>query len=197
MNLTKPWPTREDVNVDGVASRWEELRRTLTEEADRLVQVASKMSREAGTRASDVTADAATTESQRTARTTGRLGDFVSELLKAVIAAGTALALSGRQTIARDLRKVRPANAPAQTRRDFRPGISFLAGFGAGLAAMYFFDPDEGRRRRNMIRDRLTALARRTRQGEVQDVRPAVDDMADTQPAAARQMSASAGSSAG
>jgi uncharacterized membrane protein len=40
---------------------------------------------------------------------------------------------------------------------------SVLAGMGVGLGLMYFLDPDRGRRRRALVRDRVTHAARLTR----------------------------------
>ncbi len=42
---------------------------------------------------------------------------------------------------------------------------SFLAGFAAGAAVMYAFDPGSGRRRRALVRDQFTHLAHRTGEG--------------------------------
>jgi len=97
----------------------------------------------------------------------------LSELIKASASVGTALALSGRKSarmaslnrlaVARDLRHVRLTTQPKQTKPDFMPGISLLAGFGAGLALMYFLDPERGRARRNILRDKLTVWTRRAK----------------------------------
>ncbi len=40
--------------------------------------------------------------------------------------------------------------------------VGFLLGAGLGAALTYFLDPDQGARRRNIARDRLIAVARRT-----------------------------------
>jgi len=42
---------------------------------------------------------------------------------------------------------------------------SFLAGFAAGAAVMYVFDPGSGRRRRALVRDQFTHLAHTTSEG--------------------------------
>ena len=39
-----------------------------------------------------------------------------------------------------------------------------LAGFGAGIALMYFLDPERGRARRNMLRDKLLSWTRKATQ---------------------------------
>lgn len=57
---------------------------------------------------------------------------------------------------------------------DVMPGIALLAGLGTGLAAMYFFDPEQGRRRRALLRDQLVKWSRVTREtldGQARDLR--------------------------
>ena len=44
-----------------------------------------------------------------------------------------------------------------------RKGLAYPSGMVMGIAAMYFLDPSQGRRRRNMSRDRALKLLRRTR----------------------------------
>ncbi|HUG48026.1 MAG TPA: hypothetical protein VMP67_06400 [Candidatus Limnocylindria bacterium] len=54
------------------------------------------------------------------------------------------------------------------------PGIALLAGLGSGLAAMYFFDPEQGNRRRALLRDQLDKWTRVTREsvsGQMEDLR--------------------------
>ena len=41
-------------------------------------------------------------------------------------------------------------------------GLSLIGGVGLGAGLMYFFDPQLGRRRRAVLRDRLTSLLRQT-----------------------------------
>jgi hypothetical protein len=43
---------------------------------------------------------------------------------------------------------------------DWRPGIALAIGAGAGLAAMYLLDPEQGRRRRVQLMDQLNKFAR-------------------------------------
>lgn len=42
--------------------------------------------------------------------------------------------------------------------------IAFLAGVGTGVALMYFLDPDRGRRRRALLRDKAVGLGNDARQ---------------------------------
>jgi hypothetical protein len=51
--------------------------------------------------------------------------------------------------------------------------FAILGGLGAGAALMYLFDPNEGNRRRGLIRDRATSLNSRTQDaigGRVRDL---------------------------
>ena len=43
--------------------------------------------------------------------------------------------------------------------------LAILGGLGAGAAAMYFMDPERGRRRRALIRDKAVGLSNDVRQG--------------------------------
>jgi len=167
MNLTMPWKAPTNVSVDGVSAKWEEMRRALSQEADHLSHVASQLSHEASARTAGVTApvvDAAGIQVKHA-------NSSVNELVKAAAGIGTALALSGRKSagganlkklaLARELRHVRLTTQPKQTKPDFMPGISLLAGFGAGLALMYFLDPERGEARRKLFGARLMRLSRR------------------------------------
>ena len=174
MNLTMPWNAPSDVSVDGVSAKWDEMRKALSKEADHLSQVAAQLSREATARAAGTTApvvDAAGAHMKHA-------NSSLSELIKAGASVGTALALTGRKSarmanlnklaVARDLRHVRLTTQPKQTKPDFMPGISLLAGFGAGLALMYFLDPERGRARRIELGNRLMAWTRRAKAKHVQ-----------------------------
>lgn len=127
--------------------------------ADAAAKQASKLGKDTGSKAQPVAADQAK-----------QAGGWLDGLLKAIAALGTAFALSGRKTAddlntnaksaADDLRKLRLTTEPEETGPDFTPGITLLAGFGAGIALMYFLDPEKGRERRSMIRDRLMSLTK-------------------------------------
>jgi hypothetical protein len=77
------------------------------------------------------------------------------------------------QSLAKDLRNVRITTEPKKTGPDFAPGVTLLAGFGAGIALMYFLDPERGRARRNLLRDKLMSWSRKaseTASGTVRDL---------------------------
>ena len=51
--------------------------------------------------------------------------------------------------------------------------IAFLGALGAGVALMYFLDPDRGNRRRALVRDKMTKINRQTQlavTGKVKDI---------------------------
>jgi len=139
--------------------------------ADDATTQASKLARSASDQASAAASEHA-----------ANAGSWFNQLIKAGAALGTAIALSGRksaqdlgddaqtvakdvggnaQTLAKELRKVRITTEPKKTGPDFAPGITLLAGFGAGIALMYFLDPERGRARRNMLRDKVASFARK------------------------------------
>ncbi len=167
MNLTMRFKAPTDISVGGVSAKWDEMRRALSQEADHLSAVAAQLSREASSRTAGATAPVVDAAGARVRHANGSL----AELVKAAAGIGTALALSGRKTaqganhnalaLAKDLRHVRLTTEPKQAKADFMPGISLLAGFGAGVALMYFLDPERGQARRKVLRDRLTAWTRR------------------------------------
>jgi hypothetical protein len=97
-----------------------------------------------------------------------RLGRDAAKLSREVARRGLLMATTGEKALRRasndaaatieDLRSyqiVRKRQGP-----DWRPGIALIAGASAGLAAMYFLDPEQGRRRRVMFMDQVHKYAR-------------------------------------
>jgi hypothetical protein len=177
MNLTMPWKAQNDARVNGVGGKLDDVRRTLSHEAEHLAHVAAKYGREATSQAARLADDVADQASKvaRDASTASRdsagsATGVAQSLLKNAAEIGSALAVTGRRTaaevtqdakaVADDLKKVRITTEPRKTGPDFMPGITLLGGFGAGIALMYFLDPEQGRRRRVMLRDRLTKWTR-------------------------------------
>jgi hypothetical protein len=194
MNVTTRWKAQTDTPVDGVSSKIDEVRQSLSKEAEHLAQIAASYGRDAKAHVSDIADDAskqasriagAASEKAQTVADdpVGHANTWVSDLLKAAAGLGAALALSGRKTAddvsasakttARDLSKLRLTTEPKKTSPDFMPGITLLAGFGAGIALMWFLDPERGRARRNMLRDKLTSWTRqasKTASGTAKDL---------------------------
>jgi hypothetical protein len=181
MSLTMPWKASSDTPVNGVASRFDDMKRTLSREAEHLANLAAQYTHDAGSHVSDVADDAskqaskiakdATNKAQSVATDpAGQAGSLANDVLKAAAGLGTAVVLSGRKTaddlsgtaqsVAKDLRNVRITTEPKKTNPDFMPGITLLAGFAAGIALMFFLDPERGRARRNLLRDKLMSWTR-------------------------------------
>jgi hypothetical protein len=174
------------VPVNGVASKIDDVRQSLSKEAEHLAEIAANYGRDAGAHAADI-ADDASWHAQTVAKEqAGHANSLINDLLKAAAGLGTALALSGRKTaddlnqnaqatakdmgknaqatasnLATELRKVRITTEPKKTGPDFTPGVTLLAGFGAGIALMWFLDPERGRARRNLLRDKLMSWTRK------------------------------------
>lgn len=121
--------------------------------ADEIGREAGKWGREAGKRGSELTREL----SKELAKASDRnLKDLRTDL-------------KGLSDDVRALRVTREKRGP-----DMMPGIALLAGLGAGLGAMYFFDPEHGRRRRALMRDQLTKWSRITSEslnGQMKDLR--------------------------
>src|SRR3954468_24335889 len=182
MTLTMPWKASSDTPVNGVASKFDDVKRTLSREAEHLADIAAQYTQDAGAHAADIADDAsrqaskvakdATKKAQTIASDpAGQAGGLASDVMKAAASLGTAIALSGRKTaddlsesaqsVAKDLRNVRITTEPKKTGPDFMPGITLLAGFAAGSALMFFLDPERGRARRNLLRDKLMSWTRK------------------------------------
>ncbi|HUR15713.1 MAG TPA: hypothetical protein VMZ33_00380 [Candidatus Limnocylindrales bacterium] len=205
MNLTMPWTASRKTPVNGVTSKLDEIRNALSNEADRLAEVAaqfgreasgtvakiaeesvssaSKLSHDAVSQAAKIGADAGDKASSAVKDPVGTTTSLGQSLVRGIADVGAALASSGKQTakdlskdantVARDLRKVRITTDAKQSKPDALPGITLLAGFGTGIALMYFFDPERGKRRRAMLREQLTKwtrMGRDTVQGKARDL---------------------------
>ena len=105
----------------------------------------------------------------------GQIGPAAGKLGKEIAASGEhnlrnlGADLRGLGRDAKSLRITRQKSGP-----DMMPGIFLLAGLGSGMAAMYFFDPEEGRRRRALLRDQLRKFSRvatETLSGRAEDLR--------------------------
>lgn len=172
MNLTMPWKAPTENPVNGATHKLDEIRKALSHEAEHLAQVATQYGREAGSQATKLAQEATDSAASAAHDSVGSAGSLAQSLLKGAAEIGTAIAATGRKTaadlghdakaVANDLSRVRITTEPKKTGPDFTSGIALLGGFGAGIALMYFLDPDQGRRRRALLRDQLTKWTRIT-----------------------------------
>jgi hypothetical protein len=96
------------------------------------------------------------------------------ELSRDLAAAGE----EGIKTLASDLRALGNEIKSYRITREkpssnMLPGVALLGGLGSGMAAMYFFDPDQGRRRRALFRDQMvkwSRIAQRNINGQLKDL---------------------------
>ena len=161
MTMTMPWKAPDETHANGAASKLDEMRRAFSQEAEHLAQAAAQYRQDAGTHAATIRHDPV-----------GSANSWSRQLVQGLATLGTALALSSRQTAkdlrdgaqsaAKEARSVRLTTESGTTGPNFVPGIALLAGVGAGLALMYFLDPERGRERRQMLGDRLLSWTRRT-----------------------------------
>lgn len=128
-----------------LATRADETKRAVGDSAETLGAAATEFGREAA----KIGQDAA-----RLSREAARKG------LLLAAATGKSLRRASNDAAAtlEDLRSyeiVRKRSGP-----DWRPGIALIVGAGAGLAAMYLLDPEQGRRRRVLLMDQIHKYAR-------------------------------------
>ena len=184
MTVTMPFKAPSDIDVDGVASKIDEVRRSLSTEAEHLAEMAAQYGREAGTHTANVAHEIARDPQ-------GTASGWLQQLFKALASLSAAFAVSGRkfaedagdnaQTLAKDLRHVRITTEPKKSGPNTAAGVTLLAGFGAGMALMYFLDPEHGRERRDMVRERFRSLMSRP---EIDDEEDQTQLWSTTEPAA-------------
>lgn len=158
MTVTMPFKAPSEIDVDGVTSKIDDVRRSLSTEAEHLAEMAAQYGREAGTHTANVAHEIARDPQ-------GTANGWLQQLLKALAGLSAAFATSGRkfaedaggnaQLLAKDLSHVRITTEPKKSGPNTAAGVTLLAGFGAGMALMYFLDPERGRERREMIRERI------------------------------------------
>lgn len=178
MKLTMPW-TASDGHANGATDKIEDVRHALGREVDHLALVAAQMSRDAGSHVEDVAHDVARDAQKQTGAAVSRIADIAA-------AVGPTIATLGRQkmrqateqaqSLGQELRQVRITTEPR--RNDSLPGIALLGGLGigvgTGIAMMYLLDPERGRTRRALLRDKLAKwlrTGRETAEGKAKDVR--------------------------
>lgn len=197
MKLTMPWNTTEQHhNGNGNSGKLEELRSALGKEVDHVAKVAAQLSQDLGAQAraagNDATEQAAVVAKDVQANASG----IASKIVEGAAALGPTLAIMGRkraealgqdvQSLGQDLRRVRLTTEPRRTTPDFMPGITLLGGFGAGIALMYFLDPERGPARRTQLREQLTKWTRIGREAatsKAKDLRNAAESAIESRKA--------------
>jgi hypothetical protein len=171
-----PWARQKTALVDipdvqlpqvDLAAKVEDTRRAVSDGADQISTAAQDLGREAanlGREAMKIGRDAA--KASRQAARKGQLlaatsGDTLSKLR------------SDAASTVDDLRSIRIVR-DRQRGPDLKPGVAILAGASAGVAAMFFLDPEQGRRRRVQFIDQLRKwirLALERFEGTTRDLR--------------------------
>jgi len=194
MNLTVPWKSSTDNPGNGIEAKLDAIRQSISEQAETVADVASDFGSDASSQASTL-ADEAAIKAKKVAQDTGTvvadvandsmksLSGFFQSLIAAIGALVASLTASGKKTAAdlgheaqsaaSELRKVRITTEPKKSGPNFMPGVALLAGFSAGVAVAYFFDPEQGKGRRALLRDQVTKWTRVTTeeiQGRTKDL---------------------------
>lgn len=184
MNLTIPGRSSSKQPAEGVGHMLNDAKRALSHEAEHLAEVAAQLGRDAGKQVSKVSQDTGKQASEVADEASATASSLAQRFMRGASKWGNQIASSGRksvrdlgrdvQSIGDELKNVRVTTEPKKTGPDLMPGIALLGGFGAGIALMYFFDPEQGNRRRALLRDQITKWTRITREtasGKAQDFR--------------------------
>jgi hypothetical protein len=178
MNLTMPW-TASKGHANGAAEKIEDVRHAIGREVDHLAQVAAQMGRDAGAHAEDVAHDVTRDAQKQTNVAMSRIAEVAATIGPTIATLGrqkVRQATEQAQSLGKDLRQVRITTEPP--RKQGLPGIALLGGLGigigTGIAMMYLLDPERGRTRRALLRDKLVKwarISRETAEGKAKDLR--------------------------
>ncbi len=152
-----PWARQKTASVDipnvqlpqvDLATKVEDTRRAVSDGADQISATAQDLGREAaniGREAMKIGRDAASA---------GRQAARKGQLLAATSGETLGKLRSDAAATMDDLRSIRIVRDRPRG-PDLKPGVAILAGASAGVAAMFFLDPEQGRRRRVLFIDQL------------------------------------------
>ncbi len=175
--LELPTIKREEVGATVEETRrqaaegFEQVGGQLAVAAGRLGREALKVGRDVGREAGRLGRDVGR-EAGRLGRQIGKRGRTLSHDLALTSEEGIHQLNSDLRALGKDVGALRITRE--RRRSSIMPGVALLAGLGTGMAAMYFFDPQHGRRRRALLRDQLVKWSRitgETLDGQVRDLR--------------------------
>jgi hypothetical protein len=181
MAINMPWASKKKSN--SWSAPIEDVKQQIGQHIDHLAQVAAQVGRDVAEQASQVSRDVAEQAAHATqgagSQAAGVAKDLGGQAVKAGQSAGAQAtgvakeipigaaalaqqAIKGASQLGKEIRSIRVTREPVPAPRgpDVVPGVALLAGIGGGLALMYFFDPERGRRRRALLRIQLTKLTR-------------------------------------
>jgi len=169
MNVNLPWTDSRD-HRNGIIDKLDEIRSTLSDETDQLSSGAVELGKGVGSQAMSLGEDAGGKVADIARDASATAGNLWQQLWAALAALGASIAAGGRntakdlskdvQSLGEDLRHVRLTTEPKKTGTNPAAGIALLGGFSAGLALMYFMDPERGEARRNQVGDQLAKWTR-------------------------------------
>lgn len=173
-----PWNRKKTTRVAGIELPHIELPKLDPKSIERArTQLSRDTGRLAETSAATIGAVAgqAAEKAGQAAERAGQLGQEAGKLGRELATGGEANLRALGADLKELSREVGSLRVTRQKQRpDTMPGIALLAGLGAGLAAMFFFDPEQGRRRRALLRDQLVKWSRVTSEtisGRAEDLR--------------------------
>jgi hypothetical protein len=181
MNLTLP---RTGNKSEQLAHTLDEVKRALADQADHIAKVAADIGHETSKQAAKSGDEAGKQATILANEVSTKASSIAERFLRGAARIGDQIAASGRksvgdlghdvQSMGQELRRVRVTTEPRRKGPDLMPGIALLGGIGAGIALMYFLDPEQGNRRRALLRDQLTKwtrVGRETATGKAKDIR--------------------------
>jgi gas vesicle protein len=171
MQLRMPKIQARQIKTNGIAGTVDDVRRMVSEGAEQVAEQVAHVAEQLGTEAGKLGQDAG--------KEAGKVGRDVSaeaaKLGKEWRTTGEVnLRALGKdiRALGKDIRQLRVTREKRGS--DVMPGIALLAGLGGGMAVMYFFDPEQGRRRRALLRDQAvkwTRISRERLSGRAEDLR--------------------------
>jgi hypothetical protein len=209
MAINMPWASKK-ASSSGWSAPLEDMKQQIGQQIDHIAQVAAQVGRDVADQAAQVTHDAGSQaasvakdlggQAAKAGQAAGAQATGVAKDIPVGAAALAKEAIKGASQLGKEIRSIRVTREPAPQPKgpDVVPGVALLAGLGGGLALMYFFDPEQGRRRRSLLRDQLTRWMRMGREAassKAVDLRSRIGTAADEVEDAAYDAEANANAS--